>query len=524
MGDEVSASTTPAAPKAGFASAAASGSAWTTLQTVGNKLVTVFAMLVLARLLTPAEFGLANLAASIGAFTFIFAPFVMGDVLLAEPKRFDELAGTARAIAWAAGGFLFVLLAAAAVPIESMSGKAGLALLLAAVVAQRPLADAAFMVPNARLRVALAYRSIAIIDGGVILFCTIGGVALAYFGAGPSALIFPPIAMIWLRAFFYARARKHPVAPIDRSLVAPLVRRFSVAASAQYLNNMILCVDVLVLSFFASETEIGLFGFAAQLAMQANVVIAHQLGAVLQPIFAHIRGDHLRQVGGFVRATRLLSAVAVPLSLTQAALAIPAFTWLFSAKWNGSIAAFAALSVGQTFVFVMAPSIALLKAQGRFRVYFVLQLAQLVAAMVAFVTATTIGGPVALKLAEAIGLPVDPNAGSALALSLASALVWAVSCPVAVWIAGRPARLGLRTTLAIFSAPWLATAPIAAALVWIWWMLRCSISAGTADILAVVLLGPIAASLSIAVCISMRAETRADFLSILQRFLRRKAK
>ena len=66
MGDEVSASTTPAAPKAGFASAAASGSAWTTLQTVGNKLVTVFAMLVLARLLTPAEFGLANLAASIG--------------------------------------------------------------------------------------------------------------------------------------------------------------------------------------------------------------------------------------------------------------------------------------------------------------------------------------------------------------------------------------------------------------------------------------------------------------------------
>ncbi|RLS90401.1 MAG: lipopolysaccharide biosynthesis protein, partial [Planctomycetota bacterium] len=51
----------PVPGKAGFASAAASGSAWTTLQTVANKFVTVFAMLVLARLLTPAEFGLASL-------------------------------------------------------------------------------------------------------------------------------------------------------------------------------------------------------------------------------------------------------------------------------------------------------------------------------------------------------------------------------------------------------------------------------------------------------------------------------
>ena len=520
----------PVPGKAGFASAAASGSAWTTLQTVANKFVTVFAMLVLARLLTPAEFGLASLAASIGAFLFVFSPFVMGDVLLAQPKRLNELGATAQSIAWGAGLLLFVILAAAALPIEWISGRAGLAFLLIVVVAQRPLADAAFMLPNARLRSQLAYRRIAMIDAGVILFATVSGVAMAYFGAGASAIIFPPIAMIWLRAFFYARAiRKDSraasvsVSPsVNHSLARPLAQRFAVAALGQYLHNILLCVDVIVLSFFASETEIGLFGFAAQLAMQANVVIAIQLGGVLQPIFAHIHNDAVRQVSGFIRATRLLSAVAVPLSLIQAALAVPAFTLLFAAKWQGSIAVFATLSVGQAFVFVTAPAIALLKAQGRFKAYFVWQFAQLSAAIVAYACALQFGGPTALRFAAAIGLPVDEDAGKALALSIASALVWVICSPVAVWLAGRPARLSVRSALSIFFAPWLVTVPIALALIGAWAMLRGSIAPLRADIITVTLLGPFAVALSVVGCVCIRADTRADFVSILGRFRPRK--
>ena len=107
------------------------------------------------------------------------------------------------------------------------------------------------------------------------------------------------------------------------------------------------------------ETEVGLFVLAATYAIQANTVIAGQIGSVLQPIFAHVREDAGRQIGGFLRATRLLSAIAVPLSLVQAAIAVPVFHLLFPPKWTGSIAIFAVLSVAQAFVFVSAPAIAL---------------------------------------------------------------------------------------------------------------------------------------------------------------------
>jgi teichuronic acid exporter len=508
--------------RSSMSAAAASGSAWTTTQMVVNKLVTVFAMLLLARFLSPAEFGLANLAASIGAFVFVFAPFVMGDVLLSRPDRFNAIAGAANAVAWGAGIVLFGILAAAAIPIERISGKEGLALLVF-IAALRPLADAVLVVPNSRMRIDLAYRRIAIIDGGVILASTVAGVVMAWLGAGPMAITLPPIAVLAVRGMFYWRAVNGRVPlGVKREQVPSVARSFAMAALGQYLNNVLLILEVLVLGWYATETEIGLFGLAFQLAIQANMVIASQLGAVLQPIFGHIQNDPDRQVGGFVRATRLLSSVAVPISLVQAALAVPAFTMLFEPKWTGSIAIFAVLSIGQAFMFVSAPSIALLKAQGRFRAYFAWQFAQLVTALVAFVLAVTQGAPIASELAMAVGLPVDPESGRALALGMASALVWATFCPIAVWLAGRPAQLGIGRTLSVFIEPWAVTLPAAAALVLLWSLLRASIGQWTADLAAIAVLGPLAVLVSIAGCVWLRADTRADCRTMLSKFIRRR--
>jgi O-antigen/teichoic acid export membrane protein len=506
-----------------YATVAVSGSAWTTLQTLLNKIATVFAMLVLAKLLEPADFGLANLAISVGSFAFIIAPFVMGDVLLASPSQFVRNAGTARFIAWCAGTILAVGLVVLANPIESFTEKPGLAFLLMFIVMQRPLADAAFVIPNSRLRINLAYKTITLIDGGVILFATLMGVAMAYVGMGPSSLLVPPIAMIWIRALLYRRAAG-TVAPssVDRGLIVPIAKRFMIASTGQYLNSVLAILEVFVLGFFASETEIGLYGFATMLAVQTNTIIASQLGAVLQPIFAHIRHDSVRQVAAFLRATRLLSSICVPLSLMQAALVIPLFQLFFEKKWTGSIAIFAALSVSQTFVFVSAPSISLLKAQGRFRAYFAWQFSQFVVSVVCFIFAIKFGQDIGARIASFVHLPVSDDARQALALSLASASMWSIFCPIGLWIAGRPSRLPFRTVLSVFFAPWIVAAPMAVMAVFAWLMLRASTSIWIADVICIAVIGPLAAVIAIAGSMSLRKDTRADIRAIFARFRRRK--
>lgn len=506
----------------GLAASAAAGSAWTTAQTVVNKAVTVGAMLLLARLLSPEDFGRANLATSVGAFVSVISPFVLGDVLLSMSPRFRMVSGAALWTGIASAAILFLTMVAAAPVVESVSGKAGVAACIM-MVAFRPACDAVLIVPFAKLRIDLSYRLMSIIDLSVILAATAASVAMAWLGAGAAALIVPPIATLAVRGLIYWGfvGSEIPLRPV-RGEVRPLVRRFAVASLGQYLNNVLQILELLVLGWFATEAAIGYFGFAFQLAIQANVVIATQLGSVLQPIFARMHGEPSRQVSAFLRATRLMGSVAVPVSIFQAALAVPVFGLLFGSKWDGAVAAFVALSIGQAFMFVSAPATALVKAQGRFKAYVAWQLCHLVLAVSAFCLAAIHGPDPALWLARAIGLPAPQESGIPLAVAIASAAVWAVSCPVGVWVGGRPASLPWRSVIGVFVGPWLYAAPAAGAVVGAWLGLRLAVSPVVAASAVTFLVAPPLLLATIVLSARGHPETRADLASILGRFARRR--
>ena len=100
--------------------------------------------------------------------------------------------------------------------------------------------------------------------------------------------------------------------------------------------------------------------------------------------------------------------------------------------------------------------------------------------------------------------------------------MWSLFCPLGLWIAGRPSKLALRTVLGVFFAPWLVAAPIAAFAVLAWWLLRTGTSPWIADAVSLVAIGPLAAVAAIVGSVWMRKDTRADIMSIIERFRRRR--
>ena len=492
----------------GLANKAASGTAWTTAQSVLNKISTLVAMYIIALQLTPDQFGMAVLTLSIGKFLVVLPPLTMGDLMIVNDAEFSERAKVGQGIVLRVGVIITIGIACISPLIALIYTNYAFGILvgLILVVSLRPTCEAFAVAPLSCLRIDLRYRAIAFIDGGAQFFATLVMVSLAFLGAGALSLVLPQIIAIIIRAICYRLTLRRNKESIFNSEKPPSTksssltfRQFFTVGIAQYIHSILDTLPVLVLGRLASEVETGFYGFAFQLAAQVNAMISFQLGIVLQPLFGKLKDDIVRQAKAFHRSVNAISAIIVPMTLIQAALAEPLFALVFKVEWHPAAKIFAALSIAEAFYFATAPTIALLKAQGKFRTYFYWQITQLVISIIAYSFAAIHFG--------------------AFGVAVVGAILWGLSLPIAVWIGTYETGGTFFSGVAVLLAPWTTALPIAA-LVWFGWLLLEPFGKMGMGI-SIFIIGPFAFMLSfIAIRIS-QPKTYAELAPIIGRSVRR---
>ena len=440
----------------GFARDVSSGTWWTTAQGILNKLATAFAMFMVARSLTTEEFALASVVIVASGFVMVLPTFVMGDVVITHQCHLSVVSRIARRIVMQTAVVMTVVMLAAAPAISLWYPQYAYTemLLLLAISAARPFADALGVFPLSALRTDLRYREIAIINGTVQLCASVLTVLWAVRYPGPAAIVVPQVLSAIAKSawcsvaargsasaarWHYLKARPKLASAVYRRIL----REFTSAALAQYIHTVVSGLPFMVTAWYSSEADTGYFGFAFSLANQASTILAYQLAVVLQPIFGRLKSQPERQIAGFMRVIALMGAVAVPLSLLQSAFARPLFLLVFKEKWLPSVPIFVALCVGQSFFFMTAPAMALLKAQGRFVTYFIWQALQAALCLLLF--------------------PFMVKQWGGVAVAWTDTALWLFSVPVAVWLGARVAGVTLRAVMRCFFVPWITAGPIALA-------------------------------------------------------------
>ena len=426
---------------------ALSGSFWISTQWFLNKFVTAGAMLLIAFFLSPEDYGVAATAFAVVAFIWILQPEVMGDVLLAYPRHLQLLAPTARrlAIGIAAISASATLIAIPVVLlIYDTYPPVWLGSLLA-VLAIRPFCTAFSVAPLSNLRQKLEFRRIAVIDGSLQLAATFVSVGSAAFGGRAASLVVPQVLNEAGRAIYYTYYTRmgsiHNHRRFRRKLARFIMRSYLKSAGAQYIHNVLISAEIVILGYVSGGYQAGLFGFAFMLAGQANAVIAGRIGMVLQSILGELQQQPARQIEGFLRAQQVLGAVCVPIALLQAVLAEPIFYVLFAAKWQPAVPVFQALSLLQAVYFATGPSMACLKSQRRFHTLLIWQGAQVLLSLPAFWFAAEQGG--------------------AVGVALASVMIWSISIPTSIWLcAGADGKDRLLRSIGVFFRPWIVGAPV----------------------------------------------------------------
>lgn len=346
---------------------AAVGVAWQGLSFLGGKVVVLLATAVLARLLTPEDFGLVAFALVLIAIADVVADFGVAQALIYLPesrRRTDAALATALAFS----GTLVAVAVLAAPLLADFFGREEVTDLLR-VLSLALLLGATASIPEALLRKRLQFRRTV---GANLAKASVTGVVsigLALAGAGPWALVWGQLAgLLVLNVVLWSLVDHRPdlrVWRTDWSEASPLVRYGLSVASAMLLSKLVFDVDYIVVGRMLGTESLGYYTLAFRLPELGIISVFFVISAVAFPVYRKAAGDRARLQRGYLSAVRLQSAYGAAAGAGLAVLAPAVVLVVFGPQWRPSIVPLTALAVYAALRSLGAGANDIYKALGR---------------------------------------------------------------------------------------------------------------------------------------------------------------
>ena len=455
---------------------------WVMVESWLVRLVSLAAFLVLARLLTPADFGLMALAGIYLTFCTFVIDQGFGTALV---QRHDLEPGHLDAVFWAQlaiGVAIAGLTVGAAGWIAGFFAEPRLTPVLQAL-APFPAITALTLVQQAQLRRQFLFRALAIRH---VISAAAGaalGIVLAVLGYGVWSLVAQMLsgALVGLVILWRASSWRPRLAFSPRHLRS-LIGFGATVFAHELVWTLAYQIDRLLLGRFAGVGPVGLYTVAQRLVSIVGEVLVVGLQGIVVPIFSRVQHDREALLRGLFRAYRLIAFIAFPAFAGLALIAPELVAILLGKQWGGAVPVVQASAL-PTLLYALGFFLSnVLTALGRPGLRLALTTTQTVASAV-FVLAVIPLGPAAVALAmgaaallayavnaimlqRLIGL--DPIAyhrqawPAAAATGLMTAAVWALGPE----LVGRPVFIALAVKIAAGGAVYLAATAILARAQW----------------------------------------------------------
>jgi PST family polysaccharide transporter len=326
------------------------GVLWTFSGVVVQAFLRIIVVILLARLLTPADFGLASAASIVIGLASFVTEFGLFTVIEQRPHIEERHLRTALTIFTSLGVLLGLAIAVSAPLIAGFFRMDQLAPILRVVSLAFPLA-AVQQLPAALLKRNLRFRLLAGI-GVVSYVLGFGGVSivLALQGFGVWALVAGVFAQLLIAFVILQIIQPYPTRPgFDRAAFRELMYfggGYSLGRIFVYLGEQ---GDNLVVGRWLGASALGLYSRAYQLLVFPVSLFGTSLKQVLLPSMAKVQHEPERLAVAYRHAITLIALVFLPLSVGAMILAPELVLALLGPKWSGVILPFQVLAAGIFF-------------------------------------------------------------------------------------------------------------------------------------------------------------------------------
>lgn len=316
---------------------ALSGVIWGFLQKMSNQLVTFVVGIILARILSPSDYGLV---AMVTVFVAISGLIVDSGFTLALIRKNDriELDYSTAFVINIVLSLLMGLILCGVGPFVASFYKEPILREILAVNGLSIFLGSFISIQDTRLRAELKFKEISQINMICSFVMGVISVVMAYMGAGVWSLVLPRFVWIVCAAgLYWYFQRWFPGFRFSKESAKSMFSFGSKLMLSSILSTVYNNLYTIVIGKYFSASNLGYYSRANAYASLPSMTIASVVGDTAYPLLSKIQNDRDALQRHYRKMMRMSCFVVFPLMIGLAALAKPFVIFLTTEKWLPSV-------------------------------------------------------------------------------------------------------------------------------------------------------------------------------------------
>ena len=341
------------------------GILYTAITKYSGVVISIVIGAVLARLLSPAEFGVVALVTVFISFFNILSDVGIGPAIVQNKELTEKDVQSIFLFSISLGVVLSLLFFLSSTIIAYFYNNTEL-IPLTRLLSLTVLFSAFRIVPNALLLKKLKFKKVGLATIFVQLFSGIFAVILAYKGFSYYALVYKSIFDSFFLCFlFYWLSPIKLKLKIDKNALQKIMHFSTFQFLFNFINYFSRNADNLLIGKFISPSALGYYDRSYQLMMMPVQNLTHVITPVLHPVLSEFQNDKPKIYEAYLKVIKLLAAIGFPLSVFLYFAASEIILILYGQQWEQSIPVFELLALTVGIQMVLSSSGSIFQAVNR---------------------------------------------------------------------------------------------------------------------------------------------------------------
>lgn len=345
------------------------GMLWNTLEKVLGQVISFGLNIILARLLTPHDYGTIGMLTIYLSFSNVFIDSGFSRALIQRQDRTENDFSTTLIFNVLMSCMIYVILFFAS-PAIAHFYKTPELVGLQRVFFLMIILNSLTVVQNAQLQIKVDFKRIAIINSLTSIISGVAGVIAAYNGLGPWALVIQSLARATINAFLYwIIGRWFPKTGFSWQSFKNLFGFGSKLLISGFLGTTVNCIYSLIIGKVYKPETLGYYTRANQFPDLTVGTLNSVLNTVTFPLLSSLQKDKEDFIATFKRLIKISSMIIFPSITGLAVLSKPIILVLLGEKWAFAAELMFWVSFANIFVASNVLNMNLLNAIGRSDLY-----------------------------------------------------------------------------------------------------------------------------------------------------------